>query len=228
MLFMHWPVDADAIARHLPVGMDVDRFDGQAWIGVVPFRMDGVAPRYSPDIPGLSRFPELNVRTYVTVGGKPGVWFFSLDATNPVAVRAARNLFHLKYMDANIELRHAAASEQAADRWIDYHSCRTHRGEPPAELRVRYRPVGEGRQTVEGSLEHFLTSRYCLYSANRSGVIYRGEIDHQPWRIHDAVADVEVNTMTNGLEIPLPNQPPLLHYSASIDTVAWLLARCEG
>src|SRR4051794_18976444 len=100
LLFMHWPVPAKALRSYIPRNLEIDTYDGTAWIGVVPFRMAGVRPRMTPALPWLSAFPELNVRTYVTIGGKPGVWFFSLDAGNPVAVEGARSLFHLNYYNA--------------------------------------------------------------------------------------------------------------------------------
>src|SRR6266508_3536850 len=102
LLFMHWPVNRDALRRYIPPRLEIDTFDGSAWIGVVPFRMSGVVPRLLPPVPYLSAFPELNVRTYVSAEGKPGVWFFSLDAGNPIAVEAARDVFHLPYYNAQM------------------------------------------------------------------------------------------------------------------------------
>ena len=158
LLFMHYRVDAEQLRQLIPAGLDVDLFDGDAWIGIVPFRMSDVAPRFVPAIPWMSAFPELNVRTYVTIDGKPGVWFFSLDATNPIAVRIARRFFHLKYMDAKIK-------DEWKDDWYHYDSRRTHRNEPLANLNVRYRPVGDVFVAKPDTLEHWLTARYCLYAA---------------------------------------------------------------
>lgn len=152
LLFMHWPVKAEQVQRHLPKGVVVDELEGQAWIGIVPFWMSGVAVRWTPNLPYLSRFPELNVRTYVTIDDRPGVWFFSLDATNPIAVRGARFLFNLPYMDADI------AIERNAD-WIGYDSTRTHRNEAAATLKCEYRPLGEPFLAEPGSREHWLTAR---------------------------------------------------------------------
>jgi uncharacterized protein YqjF (DUF2071 family) len=214
LLFMHWRVDAPAIRRLIPTGLDVDTFDGSAWIGVVPFRMSDVAPRGVPAIPGLSAFPELNVRTYVTQRGqRPGVWFFSLDATQWLAVRAARRFFHLPYMDARISIARDGPS-------IHYRSTRTHRGEPAAELEAVYRAAGDSFTTQPGSLEHFLTARYCLYCEG-VGQLFRGEIDHSPWQLQHATCEVRHNTMVEGLGIDLPDEPPLAHYSHRIDVIAW-------
>src|SRR5271168_3900251 len=164
LLFAHWPIDPTlmrapmrALTRpHIPAALQVDTFDGQAWIAVVPFRMSGVRLRATPPLPWLSAFPELNVRTYVVADRKPGVWFFSLDAQNPAAVAIARAWFHLPYFRARMQCA-------ARDGSIHYSSERTHHGASPAALRVNYRPAGEIFEAKPGSLEHFLTERYCLY-----------------------------------------------------------------
>ena len=193
LLFAHWPVDPQQINRLLP-GIKCETFDGQAWIGVVPFRMSDVAPRFVPAIPGMSAFPELNVRTYVNLDGKPGVWFFSLDSPNQVANRVARTFFHLPYMDANITLRESGGE-------IHYDSHRYHRNEPTAELDVTYQPTGEEFLAQPETLEYWLTARYCLYTANRRGEILRGEIDHPPWPLQNAQCQIRLNTMIDWLGI---------------------------
>ena len=214
LLFMHWPVEKSQIEKHLPSGLEVDLYEGQAWIGIVPFWMSGVGVRWTPNIPYLSRFPELNVRTYVTIDDKPGVWFFSLDATNRVAVRGARYLFNLPYMDARITW------ERQAD-WIHYCSDRTHRGEPAANLECEYRPLGKPFETSAGSLVHWLTARYCMYMADSQSKIYRGEIDHHPWQLRDAQAIIHRNSMTDWLGIDLPNSAPLCHFASKTKVIAW-------
>ncbi len=214
LLFMHWPVDEEQIQTQLPEGLKVDLFEGQAWIGIVPFWMSGVGVRWTPNLPYLSRFPELNVRTYVTIDNKPGVWFFSLDATNPIAVRGARFLFHLPYMDAKISVKREA-------EWIHYSSDRTHRGEPSAKLGCEYRPLGRPFEAKPGTLEHWLTSRYCMYMADSKSRFYRGEIDHDPWQLRDAQAIVHYNTMTDWLGIDLPETPPICHFASVTKVLAW-------
>jgi uncharacterized protein YqjF (DUF2071 family) len=159
LLFAHWPLAPEILRPLVPPALALDTFNGQAWLGVVPFRMTGIRLRATPAIPWFSAFPELNVRTYVTHGGKPGVWFFSLDATNSAAVAAARLWFHLPYFRAEMNL----APKQG---WIFYHSRRTHRGSPGAELKARYRPTGRASAAEPGTLDHWLTERYCLYSAD--------------------------------------------------------------
>lgn len=217
LLFLHWPVSFDQLRKRIPPGLQVDTFEGQAWLSIVPFRMTGVAPRLLPDLPGLSAFPELNVRTYVTDGKRPGVWFFSLDATSRFAVRAARWLFHLPYMDANISFVRPARNPE----WIRYTSRRIHKNEPVADLDVEYRPLGESRTTVPGTLDHWLTARYIMYMANSRGQIFDGEVDHNPWELREVEFVVRRNTMTDSLNLETDLSPPLAHYSDMTKVVAW-------
>ena len=214
LLFAHWPLPVDALRRHLPSTLILDTFDGVAWIGVVPFRMSHVRLRGLPALPWLSAFPELNVRTYVTVEDKPGVYFFSLDAGNLVAVAVARWWFHLPYFRA----RMTCTSD---GRSVSYRSSRTHRGAPGAEFVGRYRPCGDVFRTVFGTLEHWLTERYCLYAADTDHCIYRGDIHHQPWPLQPAEAEIAVNTMADAHNVALPNTPPLLHFARQLDVIVW-------
>ena len=160
LLFMHWPVPVAALRPWIPSALSIDTYDGTAWIGIVPFQMAGVRPRAGVALPWLSAFPELNVRTYVTIDGTPGVWFFSLDAGNPVAVEGARNLFHLNYYNARMR----CAVRNAG---VAYTSVRAHVGAPSAAFSVEYGPTGSVERSHAGTLEHWLTERYCLYAANR-------------------------------------------------------------
>ena len=213
LLFAHWPVDADVLRPLIPPALAIDTFDGQAWIGVVPFRMSGVRLRGTPALPWLSAFPELNVRTYVTAEQKRGVWFFSLDAANAVAVAAARFSFHLPYYRARMTCRES-------DGWIRYKSERSHGGAPQAKLEAQYRPEGEAFAARPGSLEHFLTERYCLYAAAKRR-LYRAEILHPPWELQRAEAKFTINSMAEGAGIRLPSAQPLLHFARRQDMVAW-------
>jgi uncharacterized protein YqjF (DUF2071 family) len=220
LLFLHWPVAASALRPHIPALLSIDTFDGWAWLGVVPFRMTGVRPRYAPRAPWLSAFPELNVRTYVTIGGKPGVWFFSLDAANPVAVWLARVTFHLPYMRARMSLREKGGE-------IHYTSLRTHRGEPPARFEARYGPMGEARASAAGTIVHFLTERYCLYAADRARRVFRGDIHHAPWPLQPARAEVAVNEMASSLGVRLSGPPAHVHFARRLDVVSWGLVRAS-
>ncbi len=217
LCFMHWAADAEAIQKWLPAGMQVDTHQGQAYLGVVPFRMEGIRPRGTFDVPGLSAFPELNLRTYVTVDGVPGVWFFSLDAAQPIGVRLARTFFHLPYMDARMWV-------QRRGDLTEYASLRTHHDEPPARFAAAYRPVGEVFTARPGSLEDWLTSRYALYSADRAGHIFRGAIRHAPWPLQRAEAHIGLNTMAEQIGVTLEGEPHLL-YSERVEVQAWLIQR---
>ncbi len=216
LLFAHWPVPAERLRPLIPPALGLDTFDGHAWLGVVPFRMSGVRPRPLPGVPRLSDFPELNLRTYVSAGGRPGIWFFSLDAHNPVAVRLARALYGLPYFDARM------SCEPSGER-VRYRSVRTHRGAPEARFTGTYGPAGETPQT--GPLEHFLTERYCMYTADRRGRVRRGEIHHGPWSLQPAEAEVEDLQMTGQIGLRQPETEPVLHFARRLDVVVWLPRR---
>lgn len=218
LLFMHWPIDPDEMRQRTPAALPLDTFDGQAWIGVVPFWMSGVRPRGVPPAPGLSRFPELNVRTYVTLDGKPGVYFFSLDASNRVAVTAAR-AYGLAYFRARMSVERRAG-------WVAYASQRAERGAPRASLRMRYRPTGPVMDDVgPGTLDWWLTERYCLYLVDGDGTPERLEIDHPRWKLQPAEAEIAVNSMTVQIELTLPEVEPLLHFVRRQEMVTWPKAR---
>jgi uncharacterized protein YqjF (DUF2071 family) len=214
LAFLHWPVPAEAMRPHIPRSLQLDTFDGSAWLGIVPFRMSDVHPRGVPPLPLLSAMPELNVRTYVTAEGKPGVWFFSLDTTNRLAVRGARWFYYLSYFDA-------VMSTARRGEWIDYHSRRAHRGAAAAEFEASYRPAGPPQPAAPGSLEYFLTERYCLYSADRARRTYRADIAHAPWPLQCAEAQIRLNRMTDQIGVPLPDHAPLVHYSDNLEVIFW-------
>lgn len=146
LLFAHWPISAATLRPLVPACMELDSMEQTCWVGVVPFHMSGVRPRGCPPMPGLSTFPELNARTYVVANGIPGVYFFSLDAGNPVAVALARSLFHLPYFNARM-------SSKALGDTIHYSSHRTHRGAAAADYQANYRPTAPVVMASPGSLE---------------------------------------------------------------------------
>ena len=214
LLFEHWRVPFELLRPRVPAGLELETHDGSAWIGVVPFLMRGVRVRGTPPLPGISQFPELNVRTYVSHRGRPGVWFFSLDAAQPLAVMAARAVFHLNYQNATMScVRDGEA--------VVYTSRRD--GAPPgeAEYRARYAPLPRRVDGPPGSLPYFLTARYCLYAADDEGRLYKGEIDHPPWPLQEATAEVEVDTMTRPLGFDLPKEAPLRWFSRHLEVHAW-------
>jgi uncharacterized protein YqjF (DUF2071 family) len=216
LLFAHWPLPPDKMRPHIPPQLTLDTFDGRSWVGVAPFHMSGIRARWLPALPGLSQFPELNVRTYVSYGDKPGVYFFSLDAAHLPAVWAARTFYHLPYFRA------AMASKQLGGI-VDYRSRRL-RG--AAEFRGQYRPTTDVRLREKGSIEHWFTERYCLYTTHRAQV-YRGEIHHQRWPLQEAEAVFETNTVAAADGIALPASAPLLHFARRIEVLIWPLRRAE-
>ncbi|MEO0475866.1 MAG: DUF2071 domain-containing protein [Planctomycetota bacterium] len=248
LLFMHWPIEPEMMRQAVPGDFDLDLYDGKAWVGVVPFKMNSTRPRFCPPIPqklmpvSPSSFPELNVRTYVTINVKengltrqlPGVFFFSLDAASKLSVRTARLGFNLPYFDAKMQIRQE-------DGWTHYQSQRTHYGSHPAHFAASYRPKlkktvyrdQESEATAEprvisepGGLAHFLTERYRLFTLGRKGRGVRiGEIAHDPWTLHEAECEVSACEMTNGLGFELPDREPVLHYADKLDVVAWLPRR---
>ena len=211
LLFAHWRAPADALRSHLPEGLELDLFEDKAWIGVTPFRVTGLRARGLPPLPLISSFLEVNTRTYVTAGGKPGIWFFSLDAESGLAVEAARRAYKLPYFRADMRA-------EWRDGRLRYESTR--RGGERAALRVGYQPIGDVIDADPSSLAHFLTERYCLYTED-AGRLKRAEIHHEPWPLQPAEAEIEENTMPpSGIELL---EAPLLHFSARQDVVIWPL-----
>jgi uncharacterized protein YqjF (DUF2071 family) len=209
LLFAHWPVEASALAPLVPEGLKIQEFEGTAWIGVVPFRMTGVMRRYLPDLPWISAFPELNVRTYVERDGRAGVWFLSLDATNPLAVWAARRFFHLPYFRARMALR------RERDRVV----YRSSRGS--ARFEGEYWPVSDVYLAAASTLEHWLTERYCLFARDPGGRLWRNDVHHVPWLLQKAEADIRVNTLFASHGLGVVGAPPLLHFARRLDVVVW-------
>lgn len=223
LLFMHWPLPPVLLRPLLPTGVTLETFAGSAWLGVVPFKMAQVRPRLLPSVPGVSSFPELNVRTYVQVRGRPGVWFFSLEAASPVAVWAARRGFGLPYYRARMR------ASEVGDT-TGFYSVRTHQGAPPARFAGRYRPrTGETggetySETRDPELTRFLTDRSCLYSTDRVGRVLRADIHHAPWPLLAAEMELKrsPSEMTAQLGFALPDTPPpLLHYARRLEVLVW-------
>lgn len=219
LLFAHWPVPREALRPLVPPELDIQEMEGSAWIGVVPFRMEGVAPRFVPALPWLSAFPELNVRTYVAHRGVPGLWFLSLDAARWLAVRAARRFFHLPYHHARMQVAERGGR-------VAYRSVRL---DEPRGLRFEadYEPVSEPREAEPGTLEHWLTERYRLYAADDNGASYRVEVHHRPWPLQEARAHIEVNELLEPHGVALPDPPALLHFARRVAVAVWWPERVE-
>jgi uncharacterized protein len=214
LLFAHWPVNPAELRARVPSEFTLDLFEGSAWLGIVPFRMTNVAPRGVPALPWVSEFSELNVRTYVRVADEPGIFFFSLDAGNALAVHAARTMLNLPCFTASMSV--------SEDKGVVEYESRRDACRGAAEFHATYGPAGTPFAAKRGSLEYFLTERYCLYNVNHHDEPYRLDIHHLPWRLRPARADVAANTMAEVHGINLPDEPPLLYFVDRQDMVAWM------
>jgi uncharacterized protein len=213
LLFAHWPLRPAELESFVPRELPLDTYEGDAWLGMTPFALLGLRLIGTPPLPRLSSFLELNVRTYVTLDGKPGIFFFSLDAASSVAVAGARRLYRLPYFRA------AMSCDRNGGR-LRYESRRLGGGHE-ARFAAFYAGSGAPEPARPGSLEHFVAERYCLYTVS-GGRVFRGQIHHPPWPLEAAEAEIERNTMPPP-GVRLPAGPPLLHYSARQDVLIWPL-----
>lgn len=209
LLFAHWRVEAKVLRSHVPEGLSVDEHDGSAWIGITPFVVSSLRARGTVPLPYVSSFRELNVRTYVTLDGKPGIWFFSLDASSRVAATAARRLYRLPYFRADITF-------DRNDERVLYECLRNEE----RAFSSAYRGLGSPAAPAPGSLEHFLVERYCFY-ARHDGRLFRAEIHHRPWPLEQAEASIDLNTMPpEGVSV---DAEPIVHFSRRQDVAIWSL-----
>lgn len=213
LLFAHWALPPEVIRPLVPAQLQLDLWDGQAYVGVVPFVIRNLRPRGVAPVPVLSDFAEINVRTYVTYQGIPGVYFFSLDAANLSAVLGARFFYALPYFHARFEV-------ECEGNIIHYESRRLQRPRP-ADFCGSYRPTSEVMEwrPPHESLERFISERYCLYAVTKR-FVYRTHVHHLPWSLQLASAEIELNTITAPLQLELPGKP-LLHLSKSMDVLTW-------
>jgi uncharacterized protein YqjF (DUF2071 family) len=223
LLFVHWPIPASVLRPLIPAQLELDLFDGTAYVGLVPFRMTGVRPVGLPAVAGLSTFAETNVRTYVRLADHdPGVWFFSLEAANAVAVHLARRLFHLPYHFARMFLEHQPRTGPPEPATILYSGTRRWPGPLPASYMVRARPVGPIQPATMGTLEHFLVERYILFTAwdNR---LYKGYVHHRPYPLQSAEVFSLDETLLAAAGIERPDVAPLAHFAAGVDVDVFAL-----
>ncbi len=240
LLFMHYAIEPPVLRTLVPDILTLDLYGGSAWLSITPFWISNLRPPGMPSVPLISKFPELNVRTYVTYQGKPGVFFFSLDAGNLSAVWGARMFYRLPYWHADMK---ATSSDQpsatgtnelqyplpgfpegrADDHVVNYRCRRIHgpkAGRQMPEFRALYGPVAPVKPATPGSLSEFLAERYCLYAYNRKR-LYRAEIHHLPWPLQQADADIGTNTMAEPVGFPIPSRPDLMQYSRAIKVLVW-------
>ena len=210
LLFMHWPISADLLRPLVPPPLELDTFEGQAWVGITPFNLNDLRLTGLPAVPGLSAFEELNVRTYVTYNGMPGIWFFSLDASKIVAAIAARLFFMLPYYNASIDF----VTEG------DLFNFRLQRAAPAAEFEARWQVGVRMRAPDLESLGFFLVERYCYFAINQ-GQVYQTRVYHAPWILDEAVLASHRSTMIRALGIPEPASAPLVHFSRHQSVEIW-------
>lgn len=210
LAFIHYRVDADQIRRMLPRDLQVQEFEGTAWVGLVPFRMAGVARRPFPGLPYLSSFPELNLRTYVVANEKPGVWFFSLDAASWPTVIGGRLFYGVPYHHARITMESRAG-------WFEY-ACGRRGG--AARFHARYRPFGAPYYPKSGSFENWAAERYCLYSSAGGGIA-RTEVHHRPWPMQGTEVEIDYSNIMEFAGIAPLEPKPRCHFSTGVDVLSF-------
>jgi len=240
LLFVHWRVPAEILQPLLPRQLTLDTFQGEAWVGLVPFHMSGVRPRWSPAVPGVSNFHETNVRTYVHYqGGECGVWFFSLDAANRLAVTLARRFWHLNYHLARMLLsRNGDEVQYRSARRRDgagcdirlkigdiFQSSPTSAASPTSasdasgcsQIAKGTRPTESGPGfATPGTLEHFLVERYLMYAAHPSGKLLQGRVRHSPYPLRHAALLEFQQTLLPANRIPIARPPEHVLFSEGV------------
>jgi uncharacterized protein YqjF (DUF2071 family) len=218
VLFIHWPVSKDVLRERIPKGLELDTYEGQAWVGITPFWLNGVRMRGLPPLPGVSQFPEVDVRTYVVAEDKPGVLYFTMDTSNPLIVAGARSVYFLPYFNAEITLEHEIDK-------VCFTSERQGNDTPDAQLSIRYWGEPDVNPPPKGTLDYWLTERYCLYTLDSENYLCRGNIHHLPWQLQPAKAEIRKNTLASAIHLPLPEIPPTLHFAKQTDVLFWPLER---
>jgi uncharacterized protein YqjF (DUF2071 family) len=211
LLFLHWPIDDALIRPLIPAPLEIDTFDGQAWISITPFGMTGVRFASMPAIPGLDSFLELNVRTYVHHNGRPGVWFFSLDASKLIPALAARVIYMLPYYRATMDF-------MVNGNEFRFESQRTIG--PSAGFSARWQAGVRLRDPDADSLAFFLVERYALF-AGTSENLAMTRIYHHPWILEEAIVQEYRSTMLSALNLPEPSSAPLAHFSRVLNVEVW-------
>lgn len=216
LLFAHWRVPVELLRPLIPCELEIDTFEGDAWLGVVPFHMSGVRPRWFPAMPCVSEFHETNVRTYVHFKGRdPGVWFLSLDAAGRIAVEVARWKWHLSYFYAEMDLRREGDEVRYFSRRVDHRSPR--RADVDIQARIG-KPLNSepGAGAEPGTLEHFLAERYLLYANDHRGQLLRGRVHHSPYPLRSAEIVSCRQTLASAAEVPVSGQPDHVAFSEGV------------
>jgi len=227
LLFLHWEANPELIQATLPDGLKVDTYNDQAYLGVVPFFMRGVRPSFLPAVRGISDFMECNLRTYVVGPEGPGVWFYSLDCNQPLAVELARGFFHLSYYHSDM------SAEWEKEDWVNYRCRRLYKSslrhnEKTSHYRYRSDPEVKAGEVSAGSLEFFLIERYLLYSAKfKNNTLYSGRVWHEPYQVSCAQASlIEDHLIEVAGFNKLDRSPECKHYSAGVEVDIYGLKKC--
>ncbi|KGX90696.1 hypothetical protein N781_06410 [Pontibacillus halophilus JSM 076056 = DSM 19796] len=209
LLFLHYPIHPEHLQPFLPESLTVDTFEGQAWIGIVPFEMSQIRFKGLPVVPFVSSLYELNVRTYVTYKGERGVYFFSLDANHVLGVQIARSIFHLPYFRAKMRM------ERMGEKW-EFSSRRTHEGKGNPAFHLSY--SGGEKLHIDGrrTLVNWLTERYCLFNVH-NGFVYKGKIDHNKWELREGHYEIEKNELLQPFQYTF-TEAPIAHYSEVLES----------
>ncbi len=217
VLFLHWPVPAEVMEKHIPFQLKLDTFNGTAWIGIVPFWISKMRVRGLPPMPFMNSMDELNVRTYVEYEGRKGVYFFSLDANNPLAVTGARMLYFLPYMNAKMSVSNSEGK-------VIYESMRKSGHSGTGNFLASYKPISPAYNSESGTLDEWLTERYCLW-VTKGDKVFRGDIHHTKWQLHEASCNIRQNSMASFLPREYFKGDPILHYSPQKHAYFWPLKR---
>ena len=210
LLFVHWPVSMDELRPLIPKALEIDTFESQAWLGLVPFHLR-IRLRYGPPMPWVFHFPELNVRTYVRYGGKRGIYFLRLYAPGRVAVTGGRLCYRLPYVRASMNMRVRSEGVRFSS-YVERNEGRH------AEFIASYAPIGDVVHSRHGSLDYWLTERYHLFTTDAACRLFGAEVWHDPWPLQNAEADIESNSLPQAHGISQPQERPLLHYARRLDT----------
>lgn len=213
-LFCHWPVSPDVLRSLIPSFLQVDTFEQNAWIGIIVFEMKGIYLRGMPIVSVVPGFAEINVRTYVQYNGKPGIFFLSLDVGDWASLKIAKRWYHLPYQASDVTFQNEGQSYKCLSK-------RRKNQEIAAQFQVKYTPISDVFVPMPGTIEHFLTERYCLYSTDLRGNLYSGEIHHQVWPLQHAKAEILNNTLLSPFDIDITEEKHLFHFSKGVDTLFW-------
>ncbi|MFC6602234.1 YqjF family protein [Ectobacillus funiculus] len=214
LLFLHWPIPLEKLRPHIPSPLQIDTFNGSAWLGVILFVLEGIYPRGISAVSLTPKFPEINVRTYVKYEGKPGIYFMSIDVENWASLKIAKRWYRLPYHSAQI-------SFQKEGQTFHFHSTRKGNANTPISFKGKYAPVSEIYFPKKGTVDHWLTERYCLYSSNDGVNIYCGEIHHRPWPLQKAAIEIVRNTLFTAFHFDLSEVKPIAHFSTGVDSLMW-------